>query len=173
MTAILNELKAIDADASDRERHLRDLKGLTPEFETAMDRAKHAHDQHLCLIESETEALKELRARAVELAAYIGLDALPEPDEPNEYGLKAEILETEEPAPEAEPEPTVEEITAAVEEIAASPPPEPDPSDDPELTTEQCERYEDTIREADRVAVSEPETEQQAEPAPEYADIWR
>lgn len=64
------------------------------------------------------------------------------------------------------PAPTFEQVAAAVQEIASPPPPaDSDPSDEPELTTEQCERYEDTLRAADRVAVAPKEPEPEVKPA--------
>jgi hypothetical protein len=52
-------------------------------------------------------------------------------------------LFTEQPAGHTEePEPTFEYVAAAVEQIAGSPPPIPDATDEPEMTDEQVERIE-------------------------------
>jgi hypothetical protein len=75
MTPALSQLKNLDAEAAYLTRRIRDLKGVTAEFETALDRARHALDQHLCLIESDENALKMIRAQAVDVANHIGAEA--------------------------------------------------------------------------------------------------
>jgi hypothetical protein len=142
-----------------------------------------ANDYHRFLTGAPDEAT-EIEAKAEEDRAYyagfvetamgqsIDLDAMvtesleavvaeveaEEAEAPYEVDYAEEVAT--EPEPDAwvlnEPEPTFEYIAAAVEEMASPPPPaEEDPSDEPELTTEQVERIEDAVR----VAPKEPEPE--------------
>jgi hypothetical protein len=71
------------------------------------------------------------------------------------FAALVEELFTEQPAGHAEePEPTFEYVAAAVEQIAGSPP-EPDASDEPEMTDEQVERAEQTLAAVDHIGAAE------------------
>lgn len=53
------------------------------------------------------------------------------------------------------PEPTFEQVAAAVQEIASPPPPAPDTTDEPELTDEQVERAEERLATQDPIGAAE------------------
>jgi hypothetical protein len=181
MTPALQQIKTLDAEASFLTRRIRDLRGVTPEFEVAARKAQVALEQHLCLIDSEEASLRSLRQQAAFIASHIGASEYPPTVEP-----EIALMPEPEPAPApnteveldeialfepAEIEPVLdpwaelpqehsfetigevaEQIIGALEQIADEPPVTEDASDAPEMTHEEIEAYEMSVREADRVA---------------------
>lgn len=77
MTPAITQLKSLDAEATYLTARIRDLRGITPEFEAALRRAKDALEAHVMMIESNEAALACLRQQAVFIASHIGAAEYP------------------------------------------------------------------------------------------------
>jgi len=91
-------LSDLERQATDKARRIRDLRGLTPEFTTARDRALEALRKHEALIEAEEGDLLNLRALAAEYTLTLGEPYVPGTGP--EGGDMAEAFAAEFEAPE-------------------------------------------------------------------------
>lgn len=174
----MSDLTTIEREARVTRGIIAELEGLTQKFDQALVRAETERNLHLAKIEGERAKLGELIDAAALIVQNLGSDAPAEPvrDELDEIvdelfgetaGTLGEAAQSvvdglEVADPESEPQadaPTFATIAAAVEQIAGSPP-EPDASDEPEMTDYQVEAIEDQTRQAlaEDAAVRELET---------------
>ena len=161
----MSQLPQLEREAKLTRDLIEELKGLTPRFNATKERAEEELRLHLAKIDSERAHLATLIDAAALIVQHLGASVpepeLPEPvvamaDSPQESapefpeGMKQGVPDQDtmdwaereaQDIPDEEPEPTFEYVAAAVEQIAGSPP-EPDASDEPEMTDEQVERIE-------------------------------
>ncbi len=167
----MTELTQIEREAKQVRDFIAELKGLTPKFNAAKERAEEELKLHLAKIDGERARLKELQDAASLIVQRLGIEDSPEPVETirTEAEVSAVMAEDAEavvamadsPQDEAEAADTFEsigqiaaEVTAAVAAIAGDLPATDDQSEAPEMTDEQVERKELELAEAAPRSVS-------------------
>jgi hypothetical protein len=168
----MSQLPQLEREAKLTRDLIEELKGLTPRFNATKERAEEELRLHLAKIDSERAHLATLIDAAALIVQHLGASVpqpeLPEPVvamadspqdevalhpvdaleqvlgdriEPEQYEELRAICDEPVYVTESE-DPTFEYVAAAVEQIAGSPPPIPDATDEPEMTDEQVERIE-------------------------------
>lgn len=91
----MSYLSDLERQATDKARRIRDLKGVTPEFSAARDRASEALLKHEAMIEAEEHDLLDLRAAAAEYALTLGEAFIPPAGSGPEGGDMADAFAAE------------------------------------------------------------------------------